>query len=77
MRYNSLGEINLMIDRLLGFEENQIKLIKQIAEHAFTTGSSLSIFEDENIKLKIRVVDLEKIVETQNTSKKSEDSSKP
>ena len=61
--YNSFEEIVKMIDRLLGFDENQIKLIKNVAKHAFETGTCLSIFEDENTKLKIRIIDLEKIID--------------
>ncbi len=42
-KYKSLKEIREMIDRLEGFREEQIKLIKRIAKSSFDCGKEHGI----------------------------------
>ena len=62
--YKNMIEVKLMINKLQGFTENQIKTIKMVAEKSFETGQSLNQFEEKMVKMQIEINDLERILNT-------------
>lgn len=60
--YKDLQDIKEMVDRLQGFTKNQTQTIKLVAEQSYKTGQEFNEFQDDMLKMKIKISDQEKII---------------